>query len=203
MNRQYFDLKSLRWTVRRIHLVNKSLLFFMLILLVQSTVSMFLPGDASQLTRDIDVIVRTSAASIFGYFLSASFLRSASGSGQATNGTTSHILETGAERSEETAGAMARIGFTDVEASLESGGTEDQATSVGASAAGSLQIAIAGAIGLFCLIVLLALRNLVQLGFLSAESSSVATAVTQFRDFIAGCVGFLIGSPAHLSEQTS
>lgn len=202
MSRQRSHLNNLRRAVRRIHPVNKSLLFLMLVLLIQSTVSLFLPGDASQITRDIDVIVRTSAAAIFGYFLSASFLRNAAVSGQATSSQAPHILETGAELSGESTGAKARIGFTSEEPGLESGGTEDQNSSASSSAASCLQITIAAAIGLFCLITLLVLRNSAQLGLLSTDSSSVAAAVTQFRDFISGCIGFLIGSPALPSDQT-
>lgn len=197
MNRRKSCVKNMWCAVRGIHPVDKNLLFLMLVLLLQSTASMFLPGDASQITRDIDVIVRTSAAAIFGYFLSASFIRSTSG--QVTGSSAPHILETGADTS--AAGLRARIGFTPEEPAPESGGT--QTPSAGSSGAGCLQVAIAAFIGLFCLITLLVLRNATQLGLLSADSDAVAAVVTQFRDFISGCVGFLIGSPTHPSDQAS
>ena len=64
-----------------------------------------------------------------------------------------------------------------------------------------LQVTIAMGIGLFCLCALLILRNLVQLGIVSPEFDSVQATVIQFRDFISGCVGFLIGTPtAHPPE---
>ena len=50
-------------------------------------------------------------------------------------------------------------------------------------------------IGVFCLIVLLTLRNMMQLGMISELSGSAASTITQFRDFVSGCVGFLIGGP--------
>ena len=56
----------------RIHPVDKSLLLVLGVLLAQSAYSMF-AGGGSQLTRDIDIAVRTASASIFGYFLSGSF----------------------------------------------------------------------------------------------------------------------------------
>lgn len=48
----------------RIHPVDKSLLLVLGVLLAQSTYSMF-AGGGSQLTRDIDIAVRTASASIF------------------------------------------------------------------------------------------------------------------------------------------
>lgn len=68
----------------RIHPVDKSLLLFMLILLLQSAVNLFLPASGSSITGDIDIVVRTSAAAIFGYFLSANFIGHDEASGQAT-----------------------------------------------------------------------------------------------------------------------
>lgn len=51
------------------------------------------------------------------------------------------------------------------------------------------------AIGLFCLVTLLALRNLSLWDPAEAGSDSATATVAQFRDFVSGCVGFLIGSP--------
>lgn len=56
----------------RIHPVDKSLLLVLGVLLAQSAYSMFASGG-SQLTRDIDIAVRTASASIFGYFSAAAF----------------------------------------------------------------------------------------------------------------------------------
>ena len=61
---------------------------------------------------------------------------------------------------------------------------------------------VATGIGLFCLVALLVLRNLSQWGLVSAESNSVASAVVQLRDFVSGCVGFLIGCPTHSDNQS-
>ena len=55
---------------------------------------------------------------------------------------------------------------------------------------------------IFCLVTLLVLRNLSQWDLTAAESDSVAATVVQFRDFVSGCVGFLIGCPAHTDKQS-
>lgn len=58
-----------------------------------------------------------------------------------------------------------------------------------------LRAAAAAGIGLFCLATLLILRNLALWDAGSAGGESVTATVAQFRDFISGCVGFLIGAP--------
>lgn len=58
-----------------VHPVDKSLLLFMLILLVQSAVNLFLPASDSGITGDIDIVVRTSAAAIFGLLPQRQFYR--------------------------------------------------------------------------------------------------------------------------------
>ena len=97
------------------------LVIFLAVLLAQSAFSLFAPAPVDG-SGGIDVIVRTSAAAIFGYFLSS-----------------------------------------------------------GAPPAGRLRIRAVSCTGLFCLLTLLALR--------------AAATIAQLRDFVSGCVGFLIGSP--------
>ncbi|MFQ9800604.1 MAG: hypothetical protein ACLR23_18665 [Clostridia bacterium] len=60
---------------KMIRLVDKFLMLFMLILLVYSAFNLFAHEEYTQDTNAIDVIVRTSAAAIFGYFLSSNFTK--------------------------------------------------------------------------------------------------------------------------------
>ncbi len=60
---------------REIKLLDRCLILFMLILLSQSIYSLFSQAADTQYTSNIDVVVRTTSAAIFGYFLSANFLR--------------------------------------------------------------------------------------------------------------------------------
>ena len=89
-------------------------------------------------------------------------------------------------------------------AAPDTAGTADSTpdSSAGDDAANCLQVAVATCIGLFCLVTLLVLRNLSQWDLTAAESDSVAATVVQFRDFVSGCVGFLIGCPAHTDKQS-
>ena len=199
---------GLRGLLDRIHPVDKSLLLFMLVLLIQSAYSMFCPGGTGQAAEDIDIIVRTSAAAIFGYFLSANFIRHTVSGGQTPSSAAPRILDTGGGTPPSPGAPAARIGFAGAEdgaepAAAKPGGGQGEAESPDEnSAANCLQVVVATVIGLFCLVTLLVLRNLNQWG-LAAESDSTAATVVQFRDFVSGCVGFLIGCPTHSDKPSS
>lgn len=185
-------------TLCRIHPVDKSLLLFMLILLIQSAVNLFLPASDSSITGDIDIVVRTSAAAIFGYFLSANFIGHDEASEQATQPAQAHILKAGTGPVQDST-PRAQIGFSSTEAALDSAVPPVQ---VPQPSIRCLQVRAATFIGLFCLIALLLLRNLTQLGIVTPNSDSVTGTIVQFRDFISGCVGFLIGCPTHQTRAS-
>ena len=133
---------GLRASVSSIHPVDRYLILFTVVLLAQSVYSLFAP-EQTPLAGNIDTMVRTSLAAVFGYFLSA----------------------------------------------REEGTPEQRRT------CHCLRAAAAAGIGLFCLATLLVLRNLALWDAGSAGGESVTATVAQFRDFISGCVGFLIGAP--------
>lgn len=155
----------------QIHLVDKCLILFMLVLLAQSAYTLFSAHSLAKESSDIDVIVRTSSAAIFGYFLSANFIRRSS-------------LSKGAP---------------ELQKSPENPLPEDTAASgqpdIQTEAASRLQIIAATTIGLFCMITLLILRDSISGSSPAANNASITATVTQFRDFVSGCVGFLIGCP--------
>lgn len=186
----------IRKALTGIHLVDRCLLLFMTVLLAQSACSIFLPGEGGGESGSIDVIVRTSSAAIFGYFLSANFNRRASdptaGHSEAQGqGTTS--APTGD-------GPLAQIGFQSPEDRSREAPKRTAPPSLvretGQTPAERLQILIAAGIGLFSLLTLLLLR---WTG--APEDSSATATVAQLRDFVSGCVGFLIGCPARKSES--
>lgn len=143
----------------RVHLVDKCLIVIMAILLLQSAYSLIVHEGGTALSGDIDTIVRTSAASIFGYFLSANFIRR-----------DNEKQEVGSESLEQ---------------------EQDQGHFM---VSGRLQILIAAGIGGFCLLTLILVRDMEGITNVAPPQSAVVT-VTQFRDFVSGCVGYLIGCP--------
>lgn len=203
MNRRPLRRSTLAGQLRRVHLVDKCLMVFLAVLLVQSAVNLLCPAGTA-LGGDIDVIVRTSSAAIFGYLLSANFTR-LSLPGQARSASPAHTLE--AEAGAPAPGApVGRIGFdageTDAPPSQAEVPVPPESTSTSEETVSPVQTACAAAVGLFCLAALLALRNLSALGVLPL-SDDAADTVVQFRDFVSGCVGFLIGCPTRTGTSTS
>lgn len=180
---------GLRRALRRIHPVDKSLMLFLLVLLAQSAWNLFFPGSSGQTAGDIDIVVRTSSAAIFGYMLSANFLRHAA-DGQPPDA--SPEAPPAAAGGTGT-GALARIGFDAAPAPETVSPPELPPQQAGGDVI-CLQVAVATGIGIFCLVALLAVRNLAARG---GGPEPDPAAVVQFRDFVSGCVGFLIGSPTH------
>lgn len=190
-------VRAVRRVAESIHLVDKCLMIFLAVLLIQSAFSLFFPGEAGEAEGDIDIIVRTSSAAIFGYFLSANFNR------RPRPSCTEAEL---AGEDEEQPGPVpreqprAKIGFQpgeEGERALRTAPPELRAPAGGTGETCRLQVVTAWIIGMFCLLILLLLRW----AGLPADSSAAAT-VAQFRDFVSGCVGFLIGCPTRKSEQT-
>lgn len=197
-------LTTLRTGLARIPPVDKSLLLFMALLLLQSAYSIFFPSEADPAVGDIDVIIRTSSAAIFGYFLSANFVNRSSAQTEAVSAPAA--LTTVAQAGTEVGAPKNQIGFTAGDAAMESGGTQSvPSPSLPAwlPDTNCLQVATATVIGLFCLVVLLILRNMGAASGQLLASDSVSATVVQFRDFVSGCVGFLIGFPTHANSRTS
>lgn len=185
----------IRATLAKIHLVDKFLIIFMSLLLAQSAFNLFV-NNASPESGTIDVIVRTSTAAIFGYFLSSNFIRHSS----VSNGRPSE-KNTNITPSKNSGGIQNRIGFSapDSPSSGENpniGGADfKEDTPLDFSTANRIQVVAASAIGLFCLITLLILRDVAIFDAGMKASASMNATVAQFRDIVSGCIGFLIGSP--------
>ena len=184
---------SVRAAWRRIPMVDRGLMLLMAVLLAQSAYVIFFPtADSGATAGNIDVVVRTSAAAIFGYFLSASFAaQKAVGVPTASGG---HMMEM-ADHGGSGMAPRGAIGFVS-DASAQSGSSAQPRETAESGPGGScLQIAMATGVGLFCLAVLIAVRNSEQLHEAAAQSPTVMATVVQFRDFVSACVGFLIGCP--------
>ena len=195
-------LASVRTALTWIHPVDGSLLLFMAILLLQSAFSIFFPAPANSPAGEIDVIVRTSSAAIFGYFLSANFVSRTSPHG---NGVSVGASSPTDVPSSPASGPTSRIGFSAAASSEQEGGIRLAQSPLLAQPPDSrcLQVAAATGIGLFCLLVLLLYRNLGVMDIRPADLDSVSAIVVQFRDFVSVCIGFLIGFPTASGRQTS
>lgn len=181
--------RQMQAALSTLHLADKCLLIFMGILLFQSAYNIFFHGVAAHGNDTLDIIIRTTAAAIFGYFISANF----------QNGTKSAVQNEQNKRDSLTLDAsstdgkpMGRIGFSAKTDALELP-TENTGISFEnkPKCRNHLQILVIACIGLFSLITLIIFRNYAVL-------NAVATAtLSQLRDFVSGSVGFLIGHSTH------
>ncbi|MEG1744567.1 MAG: hypothetical protein RR951_09115 [Ruthenibacterium sp.] len=149
---------------KTIRLADRCLILLMVLLLAQSAYSLFAHEANSQETAAIDIVVRTTSAAIFGYFLSSNFIK---------NGMSA---------------AVSRNSPADASVRAASAQIAPAADDKSQYNANGEQIIIATAIGVFSLLVLIITRNFVPI------SPGMTAAISQLRDFVSGCVGFLLGS---------
>lgn len=140
-------------SLKKISAIDRFLILFMIILLAQSAHSLFFASAAGKYTSTIDTIVRTSAAAVFGYFLSGNFIS------RCSEDTRVHEKDRNTVKSSRSAARCERI-----------------------------QVIVVSAIGVTSLLILLIFRNL------AINSPDSAATVSQLRDFVSSCVGFLVSS---------
>ena len=148
----------------------------MLILITQSAYTLFAARNFSQETNTVDVIVRTSAAAIFGYFLSGNFVKPSS--------SVPEKMEQDPPEIRDSAQAQGQVPST---------GSEEKRTETTFSPVyyTKMQVIIVAAIGIFSLIPLLIVRNFAEI------TPETAATVSQFRGFVSASVGFLVGCKKH------
>ncbi len=170
-------------TFKGLRIVDISLLIFLFILLFQLAYSVIFHKDSSS----FDVIIRTTTASIFGYFLSTRFSENTE-----TNNVSENILQV-IDKSDQSK-IQNKIGFSENKTELISGKAKN--SSLNQKNYESLQIIIVSFIGLFSLILLIILRNIDPWnnGSIPLTNSTLST-ISQLRDFLSSCIGFLIGYP--------
>lgn len=173
--------------LKKINVVDTSLLILMLILMAQSAFNLFVNEAVSQDSNAIDAVVRTSAAAIFGYFLSSNFVKKKD---EAPNQTSSQggiylPRETVAEQTPKN-----QIGFaiTSEPSPPEIGTVQTEEPQAPAPVVYSKhQVIIVSGIAIISLVTLLIFRN-----FTTMTIEAIAT-ISQLRDFISASVGFLVG----------
>ena len=192
---------GIRAYVSAIHPVDRCLILLAIVLLAQSIYSLFIP-EQSVVAGNIDTMVRTSLASVFGYFLSANFN---AGSSEQLNQKSTNSPDTISQ--EEMVLSVASEEPIETQQITEPQETETVTQEELSSSKSSrisptcsrLQIFLAAGIGLVCLVSLMILHCFPALAEQAVSGSSAAT-VTQFRDLVSGCIGFLIGCPVHRSS---
>lgn len=178
---------TIKKILSRISLVDRFLILFMFLLFCYMAYQLFY-GGLSDENNTIDVIVQTSAATIFGYFISVNSLtavpkkESISQSLTTTSGT--------APVSQEKGPVGVKIGFQDPsgESQTEMGKiTVSETPDASKGTCGKLQIWVVSAVGLLSLVILIGAKGYPDV------TPELTALVSQLRDFLFGCIGFLVG----------
>lgn len=167
----------------RLHLVDRLLLIFMVILLAQSARSLFFYECVSQNSDALHTAIRTTAASIFGYFISAGF-RGANQDG--TSMQTESDSPAGQNKSRK---PTAQTSPSETEGSIIEARSKTMVDQSDESTEQRLrqQMLIVGMIGISSLLMLVIACDSTQ------DTTNASAALSQLRDFVSGSVGFLIG----------
>ena len=179
-------------------LADRFLLLFFLVLLAGSADMLLWPQPGP--SGEIDVIVRTSSASVFGYLLSGGLSPSApAASRSAVSPETLSPTEV-PPPGREMAGMPA-------DPSPAPDPLPDPAAPAGLPSGpvscSRIQILTAAGVGIFCLGALLLLRGWPGRLDLLAASDSATAVLVQFRDFISGSLGYLIGCSSRQTDSPS
>lgn len=184
-----------RRELRTLSLADRCLFFMFLVLLVQSAAVMLSPPPEAG--GEIDIIVRTSSASIFGYLLSGGL----SGSRTVPESPAEDPAVMPAMPSPEPSAAAEPVSMEPVRTESRTASLPDM-TQPAAGGCSRIRVLATAGVGIFCLLSLLLLRDWPGKAAQLADSGSGTAMVTQFRDFISGAVGFLTGCASRGSGTT-
>lgn len=176
-------------TITKICLVDRFLIFFILILFLYTAINLLIGSADTENANTVNTIVRTSSAAIFGYFISSNFNKRDSDNTADNLSSDSPIIQN-TEFSDDSGVQLKNpLGFeTSSEISEQKTGKvsvyrENDPLPV---YCGKIQIIIVSSIGIGSLILLFIIR------YSASESHEIAAIVSQLRDFVSACIGFLV-----------
>ncbi|MGX9755804.1 hypothetical protein ACWYRQ_05990 [Clostridioides difficile] len=199
MDKKHKFMKSIKKAWYKIKLIDRCLIIVMAILMFESIYNLFVNEVNSQDTTTIDVVVRTTSAAIFGYFLSANFISRASRKVTNTDAYSNVFIDdNSSNKSQEPSqnnimNVKNTIGFALENDDYQNNDKKvfvNNGEDVEEGETSDLQIVIATVICVVALVVLFIVRN-----FTTPATASLGT-ISQMRDFVSGCVGFLLGCPS-------
>lgn len=164
-------------------IIDRLLMIYMLILLLYTAFNLFFGPKFSSDSTPLDILVRTSAAAIFGYFVSGNFV-----TGRTSDADLSKAVSQKDVNEQNKNEDKINPELTPSDPSLQANKTElpNQNNKGCTSKYNKVQITVVAAIGIFSLIILLAAD---KMGDIAEQSPAT---VSQLRDFVSACVGFLV-----------
>lgn len=172
--------KKLRQSISHMRLTDRFLLVFLLLLLLQSTHHIFFYEQLPTGYESLDTMIRSSAATIFGYFISGAF------GGESKIQKTDVLMPSVTKEETQMQARESKLSVTN-EIPNPLNIPENTHLSKVQRCRIQQQILIVAGIGLFSILILFHARI-----FGPAHTHATA-ALSQFQDFLVGSIGFLVG----------
>ncbi|WP_252231138.1 hypothetical protein [Clostridium sp. ZBS15] len=181
MKKRFSYLKKI---LSKICLGDKCLIIFMIIIFIHVTFDLFIGGNginSEETVNAIDIIVRTTIASIFGYFISSNFVKNKKEILDEKESNKCYLENKNSNKAY----------LNDNKKVIINNNNEHLDGENKQNRASEEQIIIVFIIGLASMILLLLVRDFIQV------SNPDIPIISQLRDIVCGCVGFLLGCPSN------
>ena len=195
----YKILEYIKKSIDNIKLIDKCLIIFMMILMGQSIYNLFINeanlngGDA------IDILIRTTQASVFGYFLSANFIKK----DKEVNNTlkkekdpikdkniTKKVNDNNSENAIDSISDNSKNANNYIQSSQDKYNSDlKENNDYYESSTTEQQVIIVTIVGIISLLTIIMVRDC------NLVTTASASTISQLRDFVSGSVGFLLGCP--------
>lgn len=170
-----------------ISISDKALIIIMIFLLIQSVYNLFIPESTGSNSMSINLAVRASIASIFGYFLSENFLNN-----KVVKNKNSDIIVPINKIDNANDTRSNNITINTPNQKYSNTNSKDYVCNK------TVQILIALTVCIIALISLIIANN-----FKLVSPDDVSPTVIQFRDLIGNCIGFLLGHSSSSIKNNS
>lgn len=178
---------------KEIAISDKALIIIIFILLIQCIYNLFTPEPINSNEITICIVVRTSVASIFGYFLSENFLNH--NKAQVKSPATKINALSQDNSTKNNSKIYNNYDINKIDEKNKS--VINKSTSKYYICNRTLQVIIALSV---CIIALTSLLIAYDFNLVSEDSSPT---IIQFRDLIGSCVGFLLGSSKNTTKTST
>ena len=198
----YKILEYIKESLDRINLIDKCLIIFMMILMAQSIYNLFVNEANLNAGGTIDILIRTTQASVFGYFLSANFIKKDKASKWDNNKKKEESIRYDVNKDilkrmidDNSENAVDSINDNSIDVNNYAQSKQDKHISnypndnYDENSTTEQQIIIVTVIGIISLIAIIMARDF------NIDTTLSAATISQLRDFVSGSVGFLLGCP--------
>lgn len=203
----YKILEYIKKSLYKINLIDKCLIIFMMILMGQSIYNLFVNEANLNGGATIDILIRTTEASVFGYFLSANCIkkdRVFKGNSNSkkeesirddeNKDITRRMIDDNSENAVDSINDNTKNANNYVQSKQDKYTSNYKNNNYDEDSTTEQQIIIVTVIGIISLISIIMARDF------NIDTTVSSATISQLRDFVSGSVGFLLGCPTKTNK---